>query len=255
MSVGLIEREKTELRPYFKGFILNERIRAQPWSTAERDENEKYYDFRAHPELISEVLEDFRPWDHYESVERFYELVRWVNGDDSRFESNDCAFAGPSENAQKEKFSKELVCSGRLMLYFRSLDLNLSTGSGEFALRVEKDPPDYLANLLFEWLVERSLELIGPLDKESIWTCLALEIHPAFYTEALVNDKDKFGHQVSFQFWAWGDNEGETMENFGIVVDAMSRCLRILSDEMPEALRTLQLRHASSAVETGERQD
>jgi hypothetical protein len=235
------------MRPYFKGFELNARIRTQPWTTAQRDENEQYHDLRSHPELIPEVLEDYKPWHHYEAVQRFYELLGWANGETSRFQSNDCAFKGPSENNQREKFRKKLVCSGRLMLFFRSLDLNLSVESKEFALRNVKGPPDYSANLLFQWLVQRSLELIGPLDKDSIWTCVALEICPVHYTEASGNDEDKFGHQVSYEFWAWGDDEKETMENLKIVVGTMSRCLKTLSDELPEALRELQLRHLSSA--------
>jgi hypothetical protein len=233
------------MKPYFKGFEINGKIRTQPWTTSERDENEKYHDFRSYPALVSEVLEDYKIWDHHDSVKRFYELIEWINSENSSFESNDCAFKGPSENNQREKFNKKLVCSGRLMLFFRSLELNLSIESEEFAARSEKTPTDYSANLLFEWLVNRSLQLIGPLDSEAIWTCLALEIYTAFYTNAPVREDKKFGHQVSYEFWAWGDDEQETMQNLGIAVETLSRCLRILSGEVPQALRSLQAGNTS----------
>src|SRR5579862_773029 len=72
--------------------------RQHPWTTAgdKPDAVERYWDFRNHPEQISVVLEDFKPYEHHAAVPRFYELLGWVNGDDSLFESNDCGLRPPS---------------------------------------------------------------------------------------------------------------------------------------------------------------
>lgn len=189
-------------KPYFKRFVT-EGLRTQPWTTAERDENERYYNFRSNPELISKVLEDYKPWDRYKAVQQFYELVAWVNSEDSRFESNDAAFKGPSENFQRDTFLKALVCSGRLMFFFRNLRLNLSVDSRT----VDYTRPDYTLNLFFEWLERRSLQSIERVHQETEWACSALEIYPVLYNEAPVNQADRFGHQISYKFWAWGDDE------------------------------------------------
>jgi hypothetical protein len=89
----------------------------------------KYYDFKKNPELVSEVLEDFKPWAHYDSVQLFYEMLRWVNGPESKFETSDCGFRGPGENQQKDGWPKEMVCSGGLFVFFRNLQYNLSDES------------------------------------------------------------------------------------------------------------------------------
>lgn len=227
------------LKTYFKGFQLEEGLRTQPWTTAERDENERYYNFREHPELIPKVLEDYKPWDHYEAVQRFYELVAWVNGPESRFESNDCAFHGPRENFQKDRFPKQLMCSGRFMFFFRDLVQNLSVDSRQVVILDQHRPPAYNANLLFQWFVNRSMELIDQLHQETMWACIAPELFPVRYDEAPVAPADKFGYQFSFQFWAWGDDEKETMENLVAVVDTMLQVLKTMSDELPGAIQNL----------------
>ena len=223
------------LKTYFKGFQMEEGLRTQPWTTAERDENERYYNFRQYPELIPEVLEDYKPWDRYEAVQRFYELIAWVNSEESRFESNDCAFHGPRENFQKDRFPKELACSGRFMFFFRDLIQNLSVDSRQVVIVDQRRLPNYRANLLFQWFVNRSMELIDKLHQETLWACVAPELYPTRYDEAPVSPADRFGYQFSFQFWAWGDNEQGTMENLGAAVDTMSQVLKTMSAELPAA--------------------
>lgn len=218
---------------------MEEGLRTQPWTAAERDENERYYNFRQRPELIPEVLEDYKPWDHYEAVQRFYELVAWVNGPESKFESNDCAFHGPRKNDQKDTFPKELVCSGRIMFFFRDLVQNLSVDSRRVVIVDQRRLPNYSANLLFQWFVDRSMELIDQLHQETTWACIAPELYPVRYDEAPVNPADRFGYQFSFQFWAGGDDEQEAMKNLEAVVDTISQVLKTLSDELPAAIQNI----------------
>lgn len=66
--------------------------RTHPWTFAEHNPSWRYVDFRREPEKIETSLEDFRPWAQFPATQRFYELIRWLNGPDSLFETNDCAF-------------------------------------------------------------------------------------------------------------------------------------------------------------------
>ena len=83
------------------------------------------------------------------------------------------------------------------------------------------------------------MELIDQFHHETIWACVAPELYPVRYGEAPVTPADRFGYQFSFQFWAWGDDEKETMENLVAVVDTMSQVLKTMSDELPGAIQNL----------------
>ena len=66
--------------------------RSHPWIDGESDPTHRYYDFRTSPELIRSSLEDMQEWSTYPATETFYRLLEWLNGPESVFESNDCAF-------------------------------------------------------------------------------------------------------------------------------------------------------------------
>jgi len=70
-------------------------LREHPWTVSMAVPDGRYWDFKAHPEQIPLVLEDFRPWAHYAAIPRFYELLAWLNGFDSILESNDCGLRPP----------------------------------------------------------------------------------------------------------------------------------------------------------------
>jgi len=72
--------------------------REHPWNTSVVNSSWRYQNFRENPELIAQVLEDFKPFAHYQAVHTFYDLVRWVNGDGSPFESNDCGLRPPKRD-------------------------------------------------------------------------------------------------------------------------------------------------------------
>ena len=99
--------------------------RSHPWIDGKSDPTHRYYDFRARPELIRSSLEDMQDWNSYPAAETFYRLLEWINGSESVFESNDCAFSGATANTSTQ-FSKRLQCSGRLMILYRDLALNRS---------------------------------------------------------------------------------------------------------------------------------
>lgn len=238
------------MKPYFSGFNWETGVRVQPWTTASDNPNEKYYDFKRTPDAIPEALEDFKPWSRYESVTTFYHLLRWTNVDDPNFETNDCAFQGPHENSQKSEYPKELVCSGRLMFFFRDLDRNLSHESPVVWREFQRTGQiqRYQINNQIEWLANRSLQLLQELTNEPAWYCVAVELYPVFYSEAQTSEQDKFGYQVSFQFWAWGDDETETMDNFGVAVQTMQQCLKLLSVELNQPQADGEITHTEASL-------
>jgi hypothetical protein len=69
-------------------------LRSHPWIDGESDPAHRYYDFRTSPERIRSSLEDMQEWSAYPATETFYRLLEWLNGSESVFESNDCAFSG-----------------------------------------------------------------------------------------------------------------------------------------------------------------
>ena len=84
------------------------------------------------PELISECLEDFVPWARYPAIQRFYDLVRRLNGPDSILETNDSGLRSPRVDDQaleiiRHTFAADpTVVLARLTVIFRDLGLNAS---------------------------------------------------------------------------------------------------------------------------------
>lgn len=91
--------------------------------TAMRPGQPSFVDFKQHPELISEVLEDFVPFAQTPAVRAFYGLLSWLNGPASLLESCDCALR-PPEPHESGLSQLPLRVHGRLMLMYRDLAAN-----------------------------------------------------------------------------------------------------------------------------------
>ncbi|MCX5741550.1 MAG: hypothetical protein NT062_03520 [Proteobacteria bacterium] len=175
--------------------------RSHPWTTG-ADPTHRYHDLRAHPELVTSVLEDFRPWDRFPAIGAFYALVTALNHPDGTLETNDCAFTGPERNAEPS-FRKRLMCTGRLGVLGRDLAANTDR-----AMR-------RLSNQL--------LQRLGPLEPELEWgavgtTRLAVDYRPP--------TRPPFtGAQLLVSFWAWGDDEPEVFAHLGRVIAAIHTAL------------------------------
>jgi len=179
-------------------------VRSHPWSTSVANPEHRYYDFRARPDLIRNVLEDFRPWDAQPAVSAFYDLVFWINGPDSPFASNDCAFNGPADNTEPT-VAKRMQCSGRLGLLFRDLLAN-----------TKEDAVDRLVAGIHEHLTA--------LDPELVWGAVGTTRLAVDYLE--LPGGGARGAQVLLSFWAWGDDEPEVFCNLARVVAALGQALR-----------------------------
>ena len=149
------------------------------------------------------MLEDFRPWDAYVAVRSFYDLLAWINGEGSPFESNDCAFVGPEENVDGD-FRKRLQCCGRLGILFRDLSLNTSERA------------------MSRW-IEGIHTGLRALDPDFAWGAVGTTRMRVDYRELPEGRAD--GSQLLLSFWAWGDDEPEVFENLARVISALREAL------------------------------
>jgi len=183
--------------------------RSHPWLGAENSPEAQYYDLTAAPALIRSSLEDLLPWRRFAAVESFYVLLEQLNHPKSALESNDCAFSGPHAN-EDPTIPKALQCCGRVMVLFRALERNTDDS-------------------LVAWLKnELHLEL-SPVDSAFRWGVVGTTSIPVRYLALPEVDRQQLGWQLMISFWAWGDDESDTMQNLARVLKNLSRALRRVS--------------------------
>ena len=223
------------MRVSFEGTTEEGGIREHPWTVSELDPRAQYYNLREHPELISEVLEDFKSYEQHEAIQWFYEILRWINGPDSKLESSDCRFTSPRENVQRDKFSWQLVCAGRLMFFFREITRNLSKIDPNWVSlrRADNRIPLYTPNEAVVWLGETSKAVLESLYTDVWWPVIQIHLFPVFYRNAPGDEADKFGFQVVYEFHTWADNEDDLFSHdLKVIFSAINQCLRFLSSKI-----------------------
>jgi len=199
------------------------RTRTHPWTDSESNPAHKYYDFRTKPELIRSSIEDLREWGAYPATETFYRLLEWLNGPESALESNDCAFNGASLNTGSES-SKRWHCSGRLMILYRDLVLNTSPGQ-------------------IHWLTNGAAHAMSAVDPAFEWGAVGATITPVRFIALPGPPERQQGQQLMLSFWAWGEDEPETMTNLDRTVRNMTAALRQISDEIRRTPSPTTLNH------------
>lgn len=221
--------------------LTNGFIRTYPWTETEGYPDDRYYDFKANPKLITQVLDNFKgwsDWSEWEGVQIFYKLLEWLNGPDSRLESTGCGFRGPHENPQKDRWPGELMTTGGLIFLFRDLELNLSEQSRVWAARpmlAGVTLPSLAPGKNISWLLRRSHEYLQQLNPEFTGGFVSLTLFPTVYSELPLENNDKFGHEIAFRWYAWGDTETEAMAHFKEVAATMFECLKRVSAEAETA--------------------
>lgn len=168
--------------------------KSRPQTSVSNDSELRHWDFCEHPDLIPKVLEDFVPWDHYPAVQKFYNLLRWLNGEESIFASNSCALAVPKTDTLvpqlvSDSFAAEpIAVHGRLSIVYRDLSWN-----------ADRRRIEWLKRTLHDRLRDQGIDLpamiyIGERD------CLFSAIKSP-------------GHAVTLRYWAWGGDEMAAMQN------------------------------------------
>jgi hypothetical protein len=183
--------------------------RSHPWLGAFENPESQYYDLTATPALIRSSLEDLLPWSRFSGVESFYALLEHLNHPKSALESNDCAFTGPHSN-EDMTIPKALQCCGRVMVLFRALERNTEDG------RVA-------------WLNNELHVELSELDSAFQWGAVGTTQIPVRYLALPEADGQQLGSQLMISFWAWGDAEADTMQNFARLIKNLTRALRRVS--------------------------
>ena len=181
--------------------------RQHPWTASVTNADWKYYDLKAQPELIRTVLEDFTPWNRYAAIVRFYELLEWLNGSESQFESNDCGLRPPRIDPAPPPmipFESPVVVHGRLSILYRALEYNCRS-----------DTVGWLQSTLMSRLKN---------GVPNFPVVLFVGHWPHFFTEI-----DKEGDVMALRFWAWGESDEMAMENLAAFYTLLTQCLQAIS--------------------------
>lgn len=186
--------------------------RNHPWTVSDFDEGHKYYDFKKNPELIRTSLEDFLPYSDKEPIETFYKFLEWINGSQSVLETNDCALRYARENISTNTSKKKLEISGRVMIFFRTLQFNC-------------DPK------WFQPLKNAFLHFGSKLDPSFRDGVITTCFFPVYYEEI-----NEHGVEISFNFWAFGDSETECLQNLNKLFEELFETSKLVSQEVSKAI-------------------
>ena len=192
--------------------------RAHPWKGTTKSDSVNCIDFKVYPEKIRTDLEDWVPYQSAEFTEEFYQLLEWVNGPDSVFESNDCAFVGREKNTDKQfKFKKR--SRGRLMILLRDEHLNCQHEN-------------------IDWIFNNGMRELSEIDKDfkagAFGLSFLVTIYSALSPEPMTGAQ---GWQVQFSFWAYGSSDElvdksllRVLVNFRAVLESLNK--RAIDGEM-----------------------
>lgn len=170
--------------------------RDHPWTFSMSNPDWKYYDLKSSPCLIRTVLEDFRPFDNTDAVERFYEFLEWLNGEESCLESNDCGLRPLQDNLDRQ-FNKRRRILGRVMVLFRRQEINCQAQT-------------------FNWLMgcfEFHLRRVRP---NFMWGAIELARFPTRFT-----NRGCTGHVLEMTFYSYGDNDDEVFQNLEATISGI----------------------------------
>lgn len=181
-------------------------LRTHPWGQTGYDEG-RYYDFKTDPTLIPDVLEDFRAYRELPAIQRFFELLAWLNGPESTLETNDCAFRGPEPNGNAW-LKGEITCGGRLQFFYRNAILNTVQENIAWL------------NRLFGALCQRQ-------QPQFIGGVITVTVFPTSFL-ALPQQR-RLGHRLSAHFASMADDETGLFQNLLTIVEGIDSALRITS--------------------------
>ena len=182
--------------------MLRYPVRTHPYAAVRHDAEGRYHDLKATPDLIADVLEDFRPHSAHAGVQHFYRLLRHINRPGAPFETTDCALAKDLYRSPSSPFpDKAGWLGGRLMLMFRDLEQNCSKP------RVFK----------MTGALQRKLLRFG---KDAHHVGFVVGPFPTLFVET-----GRRGFQFDIEFAMWGDSFDEAMSRFDVVVGLMEAAI------------------------------
>lgn len=190
--------------------------RSHPWSKTAYDENGGFYtDFTHNLDLITEVLEDFKPHEHHPSVQTFYSLLREINCSGSKLESNDCALRQEIISNPDQMFNFSHKLDGRLEFFYRDHKLNCHN--------------DYIT-----WLF-RMTSLYLQVKRPNFFNGLvSLSLVPTDFITLPANESA--GNRIRLTFNAYGNGDDEVWLSLDNVFGGIRETVERLNLTMTEGL-------------------
>ncbi|MAS15459.1 MAG: hypothetical protein CMH69_19455 [Nitratireductor sp.] len=182
--------------------MLRYPVRTHPYAGVSHDSEGRYYDFKTRPDLITKVLEDFKPHAGRCSVQHFYRLLQYINRPDGSFETTDCGLTKRLYQLPSSPFPEKSGClGGRLMLIFRDLDQNCSK---KHVIKLVRKMQRQLLNF----------------GRDASYVGFVVGPFPTLFLET-----QKRGFQTDIEFAMWGDSFEDAMARFDEVVGLMERTI------------------------------
>lgn len=193
---------------------LEEDRRSNPWGKTSYEERAGFYsDFINHPELITEVLEDFKPHEDKEAVLTFYAFLKWINGPDSALETNDCALRESVIANTDSLFKFTHKIDGRIEFFLREYQYNCN-------------------KKITTWLMRMSslyLQVEGP---DFFNALIDIQLAPTDFITLPAEQGN--GHRIRLTFNAYGNGEGEVWSTlnttFNNIFESTKRLNRAISE-------------------------
>ncbi|UNH28200.1 hypothetical protein MNY64_05165 [Moellerella wisconsensis] len=187
--------------------------RTQPWGkTVDAVRDGQYYDFKKNPELIETKIEDFAPYSEQPAVQVFYDIIRWINSEDSVLESTDCLLSGdPALANEAGLFSCSHIQTGRFEFFIRNYKINTM-----------KDSVIWVFDQLSLYL-----QLEGAEFKKGMF-----RIQPLI-TDYIINAEEQLtGHRFCIQFYAYGNGLNDTWSSLACTFNNLFKALKRLNSDM-----------------------
>ena len=210
------------MRVYYDQNLTYFEPRPHPYGAAPG--GHRYVDFKERPDLIRTVLEDFQPFDRTNAVQKFYAMLEWVNGSNSKIETNDCAFRSAGSHKDPNS-TKNLRAHGRLCIlhrdpYFNSDHARAVSLCEKIMENLIVTDPTFTAE---DGVVGLTL---NPILQLSISTAQSVSDK---YLECSVNDPG-LGNLTMLSFWVYGKDADEVFSNLERILSNMWSTFRAVSD-------------------------
>jgi hypothetical protein len=210
---------------YYDDGRTYQEARLHPY-TARSGDQSGHVDFKAHPERIPDVLEDFRPFDSTDCVQTFYSFLRWINGPDSHLETCDCALRRPGVHRDPNS-NRKLSVYGRIYVMFRDLKVNSSLSQ-----------TDWLCGRLMGDLKGTDTNMPGSegVVAFTLNPVIQIGISSGAWREdgqffSPFNDPGR-GRHLMLTLWAYGDDEFQMFQNLGRVFQNIWSACKSVSFEI-----------------------
>lgn len=183
-------------------YLLRRAPRTFPYAGVGHDSRGRYYDFKAAPDLVDIVLEDFVPHRANVGVQKFFALIRHINRPDAPFETTDCGLTQSLYQSRNSTFpDKSGWSGGRLMLMWRELDQNCQW-------------------VAVNRLLRRFRCALGRAGRDCTHIGFVIGPFPTVFCST-----GRRGFQIDIEFAMWGDSFDESMRRFSDVVMVIDKAV------------------------------